>query len=51
MRCPPLRFLSDAEALLDLFLAWEVQVPPPDADLVWRAFEWAERIKLLETTR
>ena len=40
-----LGFLSvaEAEALLDLFLAWEVRVYPSDAELVWRAFEWAGR--------
>ena len=41
-----LGFLSDpeAEALLDLFLGWEVRVYPNDAALVWQAFEWAKRI-------
>ena len=41
-----LGFLSAAEAetLLDLFLSWNVRIYPPDADLVLRAFSWAERI-------
>ena len=41
-----LGFLSaaEAEALLDLFLSWNVRIYPSDADLVLRAFSWAERI-------